>query len=247
MQVEFLGTAGYHPSATRHTSCAYLPATAPGCDFVLDAGTGMFRLVGRQMPSELHIFLSHAHLDHVSGLTYLLDIVRQDSCAVTVYGSARCLDTVRNDLFDSPLFPVPFRYNTQEVRPGMTLQIHGVSVTVHPLTHPGGSLAYRFDWPDTSLAYVTDTAGDERYIEFIRGVDLLIHERNFSDSLHELATLSGHCTSGMVVRMAAQAQVKRMAITHFDPRTENDPLEEDSMRASCPQAISAYDGLTVEF
>lgn len=247
MHVEFLGTAGYHPSATRHTSCAYVPAVAPGSDFLLDAGTGMFRLVGRPMPSALHIFLSHAHLDHVSGLTYLLDIVRLDACDVTVYGSAKCLDTIRHDLFDSPLFPVPFRYKTQEVKPGTALCVAGVHVTVHPLTHPGGSLAYRFDWPGKSLAYVTDTAGDERYIDFVRGVDLLIHERNFNDSLHELATISGHCTSRMVVRMAQQAQVKRMAITHFDPRTESDPLEEDRMRDDCPEAISAYDGLTVEF
>src|SRR4028118_2049108 len=86
MMLEFLGTAGYHPSASRHTSCAYIADAGVKCGFVLDAGTGFFRLIGRTLPPQLHIFLSHAHLDHVSGLTYLLDVLRDQQCEVTVYG-----------------------------------------------------------------------------------------------------------------------------------------------------------------
>jgi ribonuclease BN (tRNA processing enzyme) len=119
------------------------------------------------------------------------------------------------------------------------------------LTHPGGSLAYRFDWPHKSLAYVTDTAGDGRYVDFVHGVDLLVHERNFSDSLHEIAALSGHCTSEQVLRVVREAKVKNIALTHFNPLTENEPLEEDSLLTAlleiCPNAISARDGLVVKF
>ena len=75
MRVEFLGTAGYHPNAQRHTSCTWLPVAAPGHAFVFDAGTGFYRLIERDLPAHLHIFLSHAHLDHVSGLTYLLNVL----------------------------------------------------------------------------------------------------------------------------------------------------------------------------
>jgi len=247
MHVEFLGTAGYHPNETRHTSCVYLPDAAAGHAFVLDAGTGFFRLAGRPLPAQLHIFLSHPHLDHVAGLTYLLNVLLNQKCEVTVYGTAPCLDAVSDCLFASPLFPLPFKYQTRIVVPGETITAGGAKITMFPLTHPGGSLAYRFDWPDRSLAYVTDTAGDGRYIDFIRDVDLLIHERNFSDDLHELADLSGHCTSEAVVRVAVAANVRRLAITHFNPLTSIDPLEEDSLRAQCPKAVSAVDGLTLEF
>lgn len=247
MKVEFLGTAGYHPNATRQTSCTYISGVSPDCGFVLDAGTGLFRLIGRSLPAHLHIFLSHAHLDHVSGLTYLLNLLMKQDTKVTVYGTQQTLDTVSNDLFDSPLFPLPFEHERQAVEPGQPLEVCGAAVSVFPLTHPGGSLAYRFDWPDRSLAYVTDTAGDGRYIDFIRDVDLLIHERNFSDELHEIADASGHCTSEMVARVARQAQAKRLAITHFNPLTESDPLEEDSMRIQFPEAISAHDNLVIDF
>jgi ribonuclease BN (tRNA processing enzyme) len=47
--------------------------------------------------------------------------------------------------------------------------------------------------------------------------------------------------------VAQAAHVKQLAITHFNPLTDIDPLEEDSLRKDCPEAISAYDGLELEF
>ncbi len=253
MQIEFLGTAGYHPNLHRHTSCSYVTSVpnAPDCAIVLDAGTGLFRLIGRPLPKHLHIVLSHAHLDHVSGLTYLLNLLWNTQTKVTLYADAATLDVVQNDLFDSPLFPLPFGHPTVTVEPDKPLTICGAQVSSFLLTHPGGSLAYRFDWPEKSLAYVTDTAGDGRYIDFVRGVDLLVHERNFSDSLHEIAAASGHCTSEQVLQVVREAKVKNIALTHFNPLTEHEPLEDDSLFSDlleiCPNAISARDGLVVEF
>jgi ribonuclease Z len=247
MRVEFLGTAGYHPNEARHTSCIYLPDAAPDCAFVLDAGTGFFRLIGRHLPPQLHIFLTHAHLDHVSGLTYLYNVLLNRKCRVTVYGTADCLATVSNLLFGSPLFPMPFEHGMCIVERGQRLCVCGVRASFFPLTHPGGSLAYRFDWPRHSLAYITDTAGDGLYIDFIRGVDLLVHERNFADNLHEVAVASGHCTSESVGYVARRAKAKRLALTHFNPLTQTDPAEEDSLLAEFPEAVFARDGLAIEF
>jgi ribonuclease Z len=253
MRLEFLGTAGYHPNAQRQTSCSYIwdIETAPQCAIVLDAGTGFFRLIGRALPKHLHIVLSHAHLDHVSGLTYLLNLLWNTQTQVTLYGDKATLDVVKNDLFDSPLFPLPFNHPTVAIEPDKELNICGARVSTFQLTHPGGSLAYRFDWPTKSLAYVTDTAGDGRYIDFVRGVDLLVHERNFSDSLHEIAAASGHCTSEQVLNVVRAAQVKNIALTHFNPLTQHEPLDDDSLLTAltelCPNAISARDGLVVEF
>ncbi len=248
MNIEFLGTAGYHPSETRQTSCAFISDAAPDCCFVLDAGTGFFRLIGRPLPPNIHIFLSHAHLDHVWGLTFYLDLLH---CAkvpteLTIYGAQECLDAVFS-LFDSPLFPVAYRGNSVVVEPGKPFEVCGVQVSAHPLTHPGGSLAYRFEWPDKSLAYVTDTVGDGRYIDFIKDVDLLLHERNFSDSLQELAELSGHCTTEDVIRVVRESRAKRLVLNHFNPLIAGDPLSEDSLRHECPDVIAAHDGMILEF
>ncbi len=247
MRVEFLGTAGYHPNETRHTSCVYVPDAAPDAGFVLDAGTGFFRLAHKPLPSRLHIFLSHAHLDHVAGLTYLLDVLYGRQCEITLYGSACALHTVRHDLFDSPLFPLPFSHLTQTVEADAAFEVEGVRVRACDLTHPGGSLGYRFDWQNPkSLAYITDTAGDGRYLEFIQNADLLIHERNFSDDLEKVADASGHCTSQAVARIARAANIRQIALTHFNPLTPVDPASQDDLQREFPDAVFARDNLVLD-
>ncbi len=248
MNIEFLGTAGYHPNATRHTSCAYIENAAPDCAFVLDAGTGFHRLIGRPLPSEIKVFLSHAHLDHCFGLTFYLDLIHSclTPCEITTYGSRECLDAVLG-IFDSPLFPVAYRGQSVVVEPGQVLDIHGVRVSFHSLTHPGRSLAYRFDWPEKSLAFVTDTAGDDRYLEFIRNVDLLVHERNFSNNMQDLAVLTGHCTTNDVARVAQAARPRRLALIHFNPLEGHESLEASELHQLFPDAVFARDGLVLEF
>ena len=247
MRVEFLGTAGYHPNAERHTSGVLIPDAAPDDAFLLDAGTGTWRLIGRTLPSRLHIFLTHAHLDHIAGLTYLLDVSFNRELEITLYGDKATLHAATTSLFESPLFPLPFSHPTRELVTGESLEIAGVKVSTHPLTHPNGCLALRFDWPEKSLAYVTDTVGDDGYFDFIRGVDLLIHERNFPDHLKTLAVASGHCTSADLVRAAHSSGAKTVVATHFNPLTLSDPLLEDDLYAQLPGVLSARDELRVEF
>lgn len=247
MQLEFLGTAGYHPSATRHTSAVFIPDALPEDAFVFDAGSGLYRLIWRALPKRVHIFLSHGHLDHVCGLTYLYNICLGRSFDLQVYGTKSTLANVTESLFDSPLFPLKFSYTTREIVPGESFMVGEAKFSTFLLTHPGGSLAYRVDWPEKSFAYVTDTAGDGRYAEFIHDVDMLVHERNFSDEFEKIAVASGHCTSSDIIRVVKASGAKKIALTHFNPLTLTDPLDEDSLPLQLPGVIAARDELVVEF
>jgi ribonuclease BN (tRNA processing enzyme) len=247
MRVEFFGTSGFHPNAERHTAGIFLPDAAPGAAFLLDAGTGTWRLTERPLPAHLHIFLTHSHLDHVVGLTFLIDVCYQGNIDVTLYGEQSALDTVCNVLFDSPLFPLPFEHKMVALEPNHPIEVEGVEVSISPLTHPNHSYAYRLKWPDRSLAYVTDTLGDGAYFDFIRGVDLLIHERNFPDRLRDIAEASGHCTTSDLVAAAQDSGAKTVVATHFNPLTTSDPLLEDDVYSLIPGVIAAKDEMVLEF
>ena len=70
MKVVLLGTTGYHPNDRRQTACMMLPELG----VAFDAGTATYRVSEYLSTDSLDIFLSHAHLDHVVGLTFLFDV-----------------------------------------------------------------------------------------------------------------------------------------------------------------------------
>ena len=109
MKLILLGTTGYHPNNRRHTACLMLPE----CGIILDAGTAMFRVRDHLATSTLDIFLTHAHLDHVIGLTYLFDVLFEKSMDyVHVHGEPEKLQALEHHLFHEALFPAkpPFHW-----------------------------------------------------------------------------------------------------------------------------------------
>ncbi len=103
MKLVLLGTTGYHPNDERQTACYMLPELG----IVLDAGTGMYRARDLLATPTLDIFLTHAHLDHIVGLTFLFDVLYDKSLErVTVHGAADKLKAVREHLLAEPIFPV---------------------------------------------------------------------------------------------------------------------------------------------
>ena len=183
------------------------------------------------------------------GLTFLLDVLYQKNTRITLHAEEKTLDAVQNMLFGSPLFPVAWQYPTHQVLARQSYDVEGVNVSTFALDHPGGSLAYRFDWPHKSLAYVIDTVGDAHYVEFVRGADILIHERNFKDGHEAMAQHSGHCTSAQAAEIGAASTCGQLLLTHFNPLDNDNDLWDESLRAiekQVPVSL-AFDGMTVEF
>lgn len=248
MRVQILGSGGYFPNELRHTACYYLPDSAA----VLDAGTGAFRLLDRLASEELDVFLSHAHLDHTCGLTYLLlPMAQRRLTSVRIYGPGQTLEAVRTHLFSQPVFPVmpEFSFRPLEEHPQVELA-DGAVLTHQPLmTHPGGSTAYRIDWPAgddgrpaRSLAYVTDTIVEDSYTGFIRGADLLLHECYFPDEMAEWADKTGHSYTTAVANLARQHDIGRLLLIHVDPQSGDlDPIDVETAQAIFPATDIAED------
>ena len=220
MKLVLLGTGGYFPTSRRHTACMMLPEIG----VVLDAGSGMCRLGEHLQTDRLEIFLSHAHLDHILGLTYLINVVPDDvEHRTVVRGEASKLAAVREHLFAEPIFPIAPRFRLEPIGDACPLP-GGGTLTHFPLTHPGGTIGFRLDWPDRSMAYVTDTTASANadYVQRIRGVDLLVHEAYFAEDVDNLPAITGHSWLQPVAEVAAAAGVGRLVLVHINPLTKSD-------------------------
>lgn len=246
MKLILLGTTGYHPNDRRETACFMIPELG----IILDAGTAMYRVREWIATTELDIFLSHAHLDHVVGLTYLLDVLQDKPVdRVTIHGAQDKLQAVQDHVFAKPIFPV---FPPCEFRPlngDVALPGDG-RLSFFPLEHPGGSLGFRLDWPDRSLAYVTDTTAsvEADYVQRIRGVDLLLHECYLPDSMRDWAVKTGHSHTTAVAEVARKAGVRRLVLVHLNPQsTASDPVDVSTARAIFPATDVGTDLMEVEF
>jgi len=82
-----------------------------------------------------------------------------------------------------------------------------------------------------SVVYTGDTKPTPGIIRLAEGSDLLIHEATFSSELAERAAEEGHSTAEGAARVAKEANVKRLLLTHLSARYP-DPkvLEEEAKK-----------------
>lgn len=253
MKVHCLGTTGYHPSPTRHTACYYVPDIS----LVMDAGSGMFGLTPllRAEPREtLDIFLSHAHLDHIIGLTFLLDTFAATTLKrVRVLGVGAKLRAVQEHLFSEHLFPIlpdQIQFESLDEHASPMELANGAMLEWFPLEHPGGAIGLRVEAAGKSLAYVTDTVArpEAGYVRQVRGVDLMLHECYFTDELQTLAEKTGHSWLSAVTDVVREVGAKRTALIHLNPLAE--VLESTMMLTPEQEALGMHipsDGECIEF
>jgi len=252
MDIHCLGTTGYHPNANRQTSCYFLPADG----VVLDAGTGMFRLAPLIQTDRLDILLSHAHLDHIIGLTFLLDILYQRPVeTVVIWGEQAKLTAVREHLFADLIFPaqIDAQWNAIDGLESFRVGAAGaITVDWRPQEHPGGSVGYRLRWPaeGKSLVYATDTCGElsQPNRSWMNRADLLLHECYFRDEHQHWALKTGHCWTSRAAQIALDAQVARLLLTHVNPLADGeDPIDLATAQAIFANTQVARDGDVVSF
>ena len=247
MNVEFLGTGGYHPDAHRHTTCVLLPDRG----LCFDAGSAFFRAPDRLAAhgvTELDLVLTHAHLDHIVGLTFpLAHLQRGTLTAVRVHGRRAKLDAVREHLFAADLFPIlpkAFAWRPLPDQESGSLPLAGGTLHYREQTHPGGSLGLRFEAGGKRFAFCTDTVPDPETAAFAADADLLAHECNFPDGFETLAERTGHSTLAPVLELAREARARRTLLVHVSPDAPNpaDPVDLAGTRSVPPHTAVAVDG-----
>ena len=276
MHVRFHGVRGSTPCQSDdirryggNTSCVSIdaPGQAP---LLLDMGTGL-RYYGKRVPvDELfrgNCLLTHLHWDHVQGLPFFAPLLREGS-SLDVYGPAqddgRTLEDVVSVTIRPPLFPV----SVDELPGSVTFHdtadsefaIGDYNVTARLVPHLGPTLGFRVEFDGHSVAYLSDhqqpfdgsLSVASGPMDLVEGVDLLIHDAQYTQSEFAAKSTWGHCTIDYAVWLAAEAGVKRLALFHHDPARRDDDLDELLRCAAATgerrgvEVIAASEGLVVE-
>lgn len=245
MKIIPLGTNGFFSSFNRQTACYAVPYG--NTLIIFDAGSGLFRFAepaGRKLIKEyreIHLFLSHYHLDHTFGFYAAFKLFREKK--VTVFGSHAI--QVFSEFVKLRYFPIDYsREHSNFEWKTLKESKHKIAdyvVFVRKQHHRGeGSLAFRLEFSDgKSLAYVTDSEPKRESVEFVQNVDLLFHEHEKArkkskysksaklESLYE----DGHVTTEGAALIAKKAKVGKLYLIHHNPFLDNADLKMELKKA----------------
>ena len=151
-----------------------------------------------------------------------------------------------------------------------TFSIGSARITTHYLNHTSICMGYRIEAEGRSVAYVSDHepyglalfgtdppaerigrglrdgvvhVGDKRLIEWIRGVDLVIQDTQYTPEEYPKKIGWGHGSADYVTDVAILAGVRRLALYHHDPLHDDDTVDQivEYCRARVAEAGASLD------
>ena len=199
--------------------------------WLLDCGDGTQQRAIRAGLSLHHlagVLITHLHGDHVLGLPAILSTLglQGRDFPLEIHGPLGLRELLSDSLRLTQV-RMGFEANVYEVgHPGVVREDAGLTVSSARLHHRIEAFGYRLDIrlgrdPVRSIVYCTDTRPCRGSIELAQGADLLIHEATYSQELADKADERGHSTALQAARIAAEAEVGHLILTHFSPRYRN--------------------------
>lgn len=213
---------------------------------IFDAGSGI-RLLGLDLLQNggvyHHIFLTHFHWDHIQGFPFFPPLYRPDIDLKIVGPKQNNIDV--RSLFAGQMgpiyFPVPFsavaaKMSFDHLNEG-TWQVGDITLRTMRVRHPSYVVGYRIETGGRAVCFIPDDevegegyeVGDgwrERFVDFIRGADVLIHDSMYTDEEYPARLGWGHSTFRQSLRLAEEAEVKKLLFFHHDPERSDDEIDE---------------------
>jgi len=225
-----------------HTPCSSFEIS-DGSYLIIDAGTGIKKLGDRLImesgdkPLNLHIFLTHFHLDHIMGLPFFGPLYAPD---VRLAFYCDCppgeTETLLSGFMGGKYFPISFKDTQSEKMfhqvPQEGFSIGEIRLSFCPLNHPQGSVAYKIQDKHKTIVIATDTEHpqhgiDQKLAEFAAGSDIFVYDATFTPAEYQSGRTGwGHSTWLEGTKLAKEAGVKNLYLSHLNPDHHDAQIDE---------------------
>lgn len=201
---------------------------------------GQLEAAGIQIQSVRHLFVSHAHFDHVGGLAPLLVAMAPlPEASIAVHATPGTLEALRELL----ALTIPGveswlggRLTWRELAPGEAVGVNNAEITPFRTNHALGCVGFRVALGGSTMVYAADTGPCAEVVENAREAELLIHEAYGPADEAERAHALGHSSASEAGGVARAAGARRLVLTHFRASRFANPKE------LVAEAASAFGG-----
>jgi len=245
--ITFLGTNGWYSTETGNTTCVLIDTDEYA--IICDAGNGL-RLLDQHLKNfdkPVYLFLSHFHMDHITGLHLLAKYRFIQGLEIVCYrGGWAILDQIICQPYTIAFKDLPFITNCIQLNTGRHDRFP-FGLVCEELVHSSRCYGYRFEINSKVITFCTDTGCCDAVLKLGKDADVLITE---------CALKSGqtnpewpHLNPEIAAQMAKDAGAKQLVLMHFDAhvyQTLNDRQEaEGDAKKVFPQTTAATDGMII--
>lgn len=243
MRAYFLGTNGWFTTPTGNTPCVLIDSKEGY--IIFDAGNGIYQIDKYIIEDKpISLFISHFHLDHVSGL-HSLAISPKFPYTINIYVAKdrkKDFDLLVNPPFTSPKTSA-IVHELEEGKNNI-----GFPVEVFKMRHAYTDHGYRVILEGKTISYSGDSGICDNSIPLAQDADLLIHECSYIKA--PANENWGHVDPYLAANLAKEANVKKLILNHFDASQyttlEKRKWAQEEARKIFPEIIAAEDGLLIE-
>jgi ribonuclease BN (tRNA processing enzyme) len=211
VNLKVIGYWGAYPEPDSATSCYVI--SDEESKIVLDIGSGaLSKLTKYENINKINdIIISHFHYDHFVDIYPLQfnSMIQQNigkrKEPINIYTP---YDSNYSDTMDYKTFTKNIMYNQ-----GPIFDINGFITTFLKTNHVIDSYAVKVKKIGKSIVYTGDTAWSDELVDFSKNADLLICEASLFDGMK--GKVEGHLTAGEAGKLANEANVKKLLLTHF--------------------------------
>jgi ribonuclease Z len=252
LEITVVGSGTVVPRLKRRQSCVVVETG--GETLVFDLGSGAMRGMlhaGLDPFAVDRIFFTHFHPDHTVDVVPLLFSIKYGAeeertrplCLTGPEPFRSFWDSLTDVWGEFMVGDYPTRVSELPHDCTSPLDLPGCRLSWSPAQHRPESIAYRLETEDGGFAYTGDTEYSELVVELARGARTLLVECSFPDD----SPVPGHLTPSSAARIASEAGVERVVLTHIYPTADELDLAAEVGRGYDGEVLVARDGFRLGF